>query len=75
MHADVSNQQPIEKIVGRRSSEPLGQPPSARSRAAWDALANYRTRVPKGVVIYATHDEMTRDRDRWAAEAVAQRTR
>jgi len=51
----------------------LGAPPSAEARAAWNALANYRTRAPKGVFIYASHEEMNSDRERWAAEAVVER--
>ncbi len=38
-------------------------------------MAAYRTRVPKGVFIYASHDEMTRDRERWESEAVLWRNR
>ena len=54
---------------------PLGTPPTAEARAAWSAMAAYLTRVPKGVFIYDSHDEMTRDRERWEAEAVAGRMR
>ena len=53
----------------------VGTPPTPDVRAAWSAMAAYRTRVPKGVFIYDSHDEMTRDRERWEAEAVAGRKR
>ena len=69
------DQQPIAKTVGRRAPPPLGTPPTAEARAAWSAMAAYRTRVPKGVFIYDSHDEMTRDRERWETEAVAGRMR
>ena len=75
MDSDVSDQQPIAKTVGRRRSPPVGEPPSAEARAAWAALANYRTRVPKGVIVYASHEKMTLDRERWAAEAIVHRAR
>ena len=54
---------------------PVGAPPTAEARAAWTAMAAYRTRAPKGVFSYDSHDQMTRDRERWEAEAVARRTR
>jgi hypothetical protein len=38
-------------------------------------MASYHTRAPKGVFRYASHEEMTRDRDVWTAEIVAARTR
>jgi hypothetical protein len=38
-------------------------------------MAAYRTRAPKGVFAYDSHDQMTRDRERWEAEAVAGRPR
>jgi len=68
-------QQPIARTVGARTPPPPGAPPTAEARAAWDAMAAYRTRVPKGVFCYASHDEMTGDRERWEAEAVAGRKR
>ena len=69
------DQQPIAKTVGRRVSPPLGVPPAPEAREAWTAMAAYRTRAPKGVFIYGSHEEMTRDRDLWAARAVADRKR
>lgn len=71
----MSNQQPIARTVGRRSPAPVGAPPSPEARAAWTAMADYRTRVPKGVFVYRSHAEMRRDRECWAAEAVAARVR
>ena len=75
MESTLVDQQPIAKTVGRRVPPPLGAPPTAEARAAWSAMAAYLTRVPKGVFIYESHDEMTRDCDRWTAEAVAARKR
>jgi len=54
---------------------PIGAPPTAEARAAWSDMAAFRTCVPKGVFTYASHDQMTRDRERWETEAVARRTR
>ena len=75
MRSIPGDQQPIAKTVGRRAPPPVGAPPTAEARAAWSAMAAYRTRVPKGVFIYDSHDEMTRDCERWASEAVAGRMR
>lgn len=36
-------------------------------------LAQYRTRVPKGVFIYNSHDEMEADRLRWTIDAMVER--
>ncbi len=75
MKSTPRDQQPIAKTVGRRVPPPVGAPPTAEARAAWTAMAAYRTRAPKGVFSYDSHDQMTRDRERWEAEAVARRTR
>ena len=59
------------KVVGRRSPGPrstgtdLGRPPGVEARAAMTRMANYRTRVPKGVYIYVSHEEANRDWERW----------
>ena len=71
----IIDQQPIFKTVGRRSPPPLGIPPGPEARAAWNAMASYRTRAPKGVFRYRSHAEMDRDRERWAAEALLARPR
>jgi len=47
----VYDQQPIQRTVGHRQSRD-GRTPSAVDRAAMTRLAQYRTRVPKGVFIY-----------------------
>ena len=65
------DQQPIARIVGRRRQAPVGDPPSAATRAALDSLVKNRlTRAPKGVFRYATHEDMQRDRERWQVQAV-----
>lgn len=67
------DQQPIQRIVGRRISAPQGRFPSAVARAAMDGNLNYLTHVPKGIFFYKNHDEMTRDRERWTLEAMLDR--
>jgi hypothetical protein len=73
MHEDDVNaaldQQPIQRVVGRRRNRPLAMP-SAEARAALSAMARYQTRAPKGIFFYADHDAMTRDRERWTVDAV-----
>ena len=67
------DQQPIGRVVGKRVPPPIGQFPNATTRAAMDANLRYRTRVPKGVFFYRNHEEMARDRERWALEAMLAR--
>jgi len=67
------DQQPIGRIVGRRVAPPLGSLPTVAAREAMTANARYRTRVPKGVFIYDSHEEMARDRERWTVDAVVAR--
>jgi hypothetical protein len=38
-------------------------------------MARYRTRVPKGVFIYRSHEEANRDRDRWIVDAMIEARR
>ncbi len=75
MDSDLYDQQPIARTVGRRVPPPTGAPPTAEARAAWKAMAAYLTRAPKGVFVYSSHAEMTSDRERWTAEAIAARNR
>lgn len=75
MKPELVNQQPIARVVGRRRSPPVGQVPSAEARLAMTKMAQYRTRAPKGVFIYASHEEMERDRQRWMVEAVLERVK
>ena len=63
------DQQPISRTIGKRR-EREGQPMSADDRARMDAMAQYRTRVPKGVFFYASHEEMEADRVRWIVDAM-----
>ncbi|HEX6268111.1 MAG TPA: hypothetical protein VFZ81_14600 [Burkholderiales bacterium] len=70
MSAKRPDQQPIARVVGRRAEPPLGALPSPARRKALDSLARRLTRVPKGVIRYANHEEMIRDRERWTIEAI-----
>lgn len=75
MDPRIDDQQPIARTVGRRVAPPVGMPPTAAARAAWNTMADYLTRAPKGVFRYGSHTDMTRDRDAWTAAAVAERAR
>jgi hypothetical protein len=33
-------------------------------------MAAYRTRAPKGVFVYRTHEDANHDRERWIVDAV-----
>lgn len=68
-----THQQPIQRIIGKRTAPPLGAVPDAAARSAMDANARYRTRVPKGLIFYESHEQMTRDRERWTVEAIVQK--
>jgi len=58
------------RVIGRRTAPPIGQPPSVAARAALATFAERRTRAPKGIFIYRSHDEMDADRLRWTVEAM-----
>jgi hypothetical protein len=60
----------IGRVVGRRTQAPAGEPPSREARAALEAMASYRTRAPKGVFRYDSHEQANRDRERWTVEAM-----
>ncbi len=61
------------RVVGRRTRPAVGQMPSAEARAAHASLLQYRTRAPKGIFIYRSHEEMEADRLRWTVEAMVER--
>jgi hypothetical protein len=63
------NQQPIARTVGKRVPRD-GQPLTQTDRDAMAQMARYRTRAPKGVFFYNSHDEMIADRERWTVDAV-----
>lgn len=67
------DQQPIQRIVGKRVTPPRGMVPSSEARAAMTANARYVTRAPKGIFFYKNHEEMIRDRERWTIDAVVAR--
>ena len=68
-----ADQQPIQRVIGKRVTPLPGTLPSAEARAAMDSNARYRTRVPKGIIFYADHEQMIRDRERWIFEALLQK--
>jgi hypothetical protein len=69
------------RTVGKRqnprpsSAVELGQPPAPAARAAMARMAQYRTRVPKGVFIYGSHEEANRDWDEWLVAGMRANTR
>ncbi len=65
-----ADQQPIRRVVGKRLTPPPGTLPSAAARSAMDANAGYRTRTPKGLYFYESHEQMARDRERWTIDAI-----
>jgi hypothetical protein len=68
------DQQPIRRTVGKRKTRD-GRPLSHADRAALIHQAQYRTRVPKGVFIYCSADEMEADRLRWTVDAIVEKHR
>jgi hypothetical protein len=70
----AGDQQPIRLIIGRRRQRD-GQAPDATTRAAFASMAQYRTRAPKGVFLYRSHEEMEHDRLRWTVAAVTEKAR
>ena len=58
------------RVVGRRRRAPGGSPPPLESRAAMTAMARYRTRAPKGIFVYASHEQANADRDRWTVDSM-----
>ena len=71
--SSTHDQQPIQRTVGRRRPRD-GQPLSDVDRAAMTQNAQYRTRAPKGVLRYNSHDEMTADRLRWTVDLMLERS-
>ena len=68
-----AEQQPIRRVVGKRVAPPPGTIPNEATRSAMDANARYRTRAPKGLFFYESHDQMARDRERWTVEAIVRK--
>lgn len=62
----------IARVVGKRKQAPPGQPPPPETREALARMAEYRTRAPKGVFRYDSHEAANRDRQRWTVEAIVQ---
>ena len=69
-----SNQQPIQRTVGRRRNRD-GRPLTAADRAAMTRQAQYRTHAPKGVFIYGSAEDMEADRLRWTVAAIVEKHR
>ncbi len=60
------------RVVGHRLRPFPGEPPSPEARAALTAMAQYRTRAPKGIFLYRNHEDMEADRLRWTVEAIVE---
>jgi hypothetical protein len=58
------------RVVGKRRAAPIGELPPRATREALTRMAAYRTRAPKGVFIYRSHEEANADRERWTVEAI-----
>ena len=63
------DQQPIRREVGQRRPR-AGLTPSPTQQAAMAAMAQYRTRAPKGVFRYDSHEQMEADRMKWTVDAM-----
>jgi hypothetical protein len=59
------DQEKFIRVVGRRRPAPAGEVPRRASREAMSQMAQYRTRAPKGVFLYSSHEEANQDRERW----------
>ncbi|HZF26374.1 MAG TPA: hypothetical protein VEZ88_08935 [Steroidobacteraceae bacterium] len=70
--SSIHDQQPIHLTVGRRRPRD-GVTPDARARALMTQMAQYRTRAPKGVFVYRSHEEMDADRTRWLVRAMVEK--
>jgi hypothetical protein len=70
----IDEQQPIGRVVGRRKPRD-GQSLTAADRALMTQMAQYRTRAPKGVFIYTSHEQMEADRLRWLVQAMLDKAR
>ena len=75
MKRDPLTDEVFLRVVGRRGRPPVGEPPSAEAQRAHASLLQYRTRAPKGIFIYRSHEEMEADRLRWTVEAMVERAR
>ena len=76
--SSTPDQQPIQRIVGKRKS-PEGQQLTGAdlqaARAAMTRNARYYMRAPKGVFYYSSHEEMAADRLRWTVDLMVELAR
>lgn len=59
------DQQPLQRVVGHRQIRPMGRPrsPDAALQALLIELSQTRTRTPKGIFRYQTHEEANREQE------------
>lgn len=72
--SSLFDQQPIFLTVGKRQNRE-GRPLTAADRTRMTEMAQYRTRAPKGVFVYDSHEKMAADRLRWLVDAVVAKAR
>lgn len=75
MAQDRRSGEGFSRTLGKRRPAPAGTPPDAEARAAMAAMAQYRTRVPKGVFIYASHEAANVDWEHWRVLGMIANTR
>ena len=49
--------------------------PDASARALMSRMARYRTRAPRGIFVYDSHEKMEADRLRWLVEAMVEKAK
>ena len=74
MDRDVDDERFL-RVVGKRKRPEPGVPPSRIARQAMGEMARYRTRAPKGIFLYRSHEEANRDRDAWLMDAMVEKRR
>ncbi len=72
---DGQGSERFSRIIGKRARPAPGSPPTPEARACMTRMAQYRTCVPKGIFIYASHEEANADWERWRIEKMRQRQR
>ncbi len=72
MKRDSLTGEVFARVVGHRRSPTIGESPSRETRAALTEMARYRTRAPKGVFVYRSHEEANAARDGWTVDAIVE---
>ena len=61
----------FSRVIGRRKTGGTTPGTISKEHMAWmDSMNQYKTRIPKGIFRYRSHEEANNDMEKWLSEMI-----